>query len=53
MTIGRHLRTLESSAPAVVPSYVAMARRTAERAEAAGRLGEAEAAAVIAVLDRS
>jgi hypothetical protein len=33
-----HLRTLGAAAPDVVPAYVAMARRTAERAHASGQL---------------
>lgn len=52
-TITRHLRALSISAPDVVASYVAMARRTAERAEAAGRLPADRAAAVRAALDAS
>jgi predicted short-subunit dehydrogenase-like oxidoreductase (DUF2520 family) len=45
-TVRTHLRTLAVSAPDVVPSYVAMARRTAERARDAGRLTDAQFAAV-------
>lgn len=52
-TITTHLRTLAASAPDVLPSYRAMARRTAERALAAGRLGEAEAAAVLRALEQT
>jgi predicted short-subunit dehydrogenase-like oxidoreductase (DUF2520 family) len=51
-TISTHLRTLTESAPGVVPSYIAMARRTAERARAAGRLDAVRAGAVIATLEQ-
>jgi hypothetical protein len=46
-----HVRTLARTAPDVLPSYVAMARRTAERAQAAGRLSAAQAGAVLAALE--
>lgn len=49
-TVSTHLDTLRRSAPDVLPSYRAMARRTAERALAAGRLSEDQAAAVMEVL---
>jgi predicted short-subunit dehydrogenase-like oxidoreductase (DUF2520 family) len=45
-TVRTHLRTLQASAPAILPSYVAMARRTAERAHDAGRLTDEQLAAV-------
>jgi predicted short-subunit dehydrogenase-like oxidoreductase (DUF2520 family) len=45
-TVETHLRTLAARAPDVLPSYVAMARRTGERAHAAGRLTDAQAAAI-------
>jgi predicted short-subunit dehydrogenase-like oxidoreductase (DUF2520 family) len=50
-TLGTHLRTLAAQAPAVLPSYVAMARRTAERAHAAGRLDDVRTTAVLETLD--
>jgi predicted short-subunit dehydrogenase-like oxidoreductase (DUF2520 family) len=37
-TVARHLDTLAASAPESVPTYLALARRTADRALAAGRL---------------
>jgi predicted short-subunit dehydrogenase-like oxidoreductase (DUF2520 family) len=43
-TIARHLRVLAESAPAAVPAYRALARRTADRALAAGTLTPAAAA---------
>jgi len=49
-TLATHVDTLARSAPDALPSYLAMARRTAERALAAGRLTEAQAAAVLEVL---
>jgi predicted short-subunit dehydrogenase-like oxidoreductase (DUF2520 family) len=52
-TLSAHLATLGTAAPDVLPSYVAMARRTAERAHDAGRLDDARTAAVLAVLDGS
>jgi predicted short-subunit dehydrogenase-like oxidoreductase (DUF2520 family) len=52
-TLTTHLRTLARAAPDVLPSYVAMARRTAERAQASGRLTADQAAAVLAVLEAS
>ncbi|MCW2594247.1 MAG: putative oxidoreductase, contains short-chain dehydrogenase and domain [Jatrophihabitans sp.] len=50
-TVSTHVRTLAHDAPDVLPSYLAMARRTAERAQAAGRLTAAQATAVLAALD--
>jgi predicted short-subunit dehydrogenase-like oxidoreductase (DUF2520 family) len=50
-TLTTHLRTLAAEAPEVLPSYVAMARRTAERARAAGRLDAARADAVLQALE--
>ncbi|HZY76753.1 MAG TPA: DUF2520 domain-containing protein [Jatrophihabitantaceae bacterium] len=50
-TVAAHLRTLQAAAPDVLPSYRAMARRTAERARDAGRLDGTQFAAVIEVLD--
>ncbi|MGI8679239.1 MAG: Rossmann-like and DUF2520 domain-containing protein [Jatrophihabitans sp.] len=45
-TVRAHVRTLAGSAPDVLPSYVAMARRTAERAFGSGRLTPNQLAAV-------
>jgi predicted short-subunit dehydrogenase-like oxidoreductase (DUF2520 family) len=42
-TVRTHLTTLAQDAPETVPSYIAMARRTAERALSAGRLNAAQA----------
>ena len=50
-TLTTHLNTLATDAPAVLPAYVAMARRTAERARDSGRLDATQAAAVLALLD--
>jgi predicted short-subunit dehydrogenase-like oxidoreductase (DUF2520 family) len=50
-TVSTHVRTLAHDAPDVLPSYLALARRTAERAQAAGRLTATQATAVLAVLD--
>ncbi|HEU5008385.1 MAG TPA: DUF2520 domain-containing protein [Jatrophihabitantaceae bacterium] len=50
-TVAAHLRTLQAAAPDALPSYRAMARRTAERARDAGRLDAEQFAAVIEVLD--
>ncbi len=49
-TVAAHLDTLGRSAPDVLPAYVAMARRTAQRALAAGRLTAAQASAVLELL---
>lgn len=49
-TVRRHLRTLVDQAPGSVPSYVAMARRTAQRALASGRLKRHEAAPLLDLL---
>jgi predicted short-subunit dehydrogenase-like oxidoreductase (DUF2520 family) len=49
-TVTAHVATLARSAPEVLPSYVAMARRTAERAQASGRLSAERAAEVLAAL---
>ena len=50
-TLRRHRAALQAAAPELLPSYLAMARRTAERARAAGRLDRARAAAVLEVLE--
>ncbi len=53
-TVRRHLRTLVEQAPESVASYVAMARHTAQRALAAGRLKRHEATPLLDLLaDRS
>lgn len=52
-TLSTHLRTVASQAPDVLPSYLAMARRTAQRAHAAGRLSDSQLAAVIETLEQS
>jgi predicted short-subunit dehydrogenase-like oxidoreductase (DUF2520 family) len=49
-TLQRHRRALSERAPELLPSYLAMARRTAERAAAAGQLDQAHAAAVLDAL---
>ena len=49
-TLRRHRRALTESAPQLLPSYLAMARRTAERAHAAGMLDDAANAAVLEAL---
>lgn len=49
-TVGHHLQTLTERAPDAVAAYVAMARRTAERTLAAGRLKPHEAAPVLDAL---
>ncbi|MET7470251.1 Rossmann-like and DUF2520 domain-containing protein [Micromonospora sp. NPDC005686] len=50
-TVRRHLDRLARTAPESVPAYLALARRTADRAVAAGRLRPADAAALRNVLD--
>ena len=42
-TVRTHLATLRQDAPETVPSYIAMARRTAQRALSAGRLNAEQA----------
>jgi predicted short-subunit dehydrogenase-like oxidoreductase (DUF2520 family) len=49
-TLHKHRRALAESAPELLPSYLAMARRTAQRAQAAGRLATNRAAAVLDAL---
>ncbi len=49
-TVATHVDTLGRRAPDVLPAYLAMARRTAERARDSGRLTSAQADAVLAVL---
>ncbi|WBB48759.1 DUF2520 domain-containing protein [Verrucosispora sp. WMMA2044] len=50
-TVRRHLARLASTAPEAVEPYLVLARRTADRAVAAGRLRPADAAALFGVLD--
>jgi predicted short-subunit dehydrogenase-like oxidoreductase (DUF2520 family) len=49
-TVAAHLEALAATAPDVLPSYVAMARLTADRALATGRLDPERAGALLAVL---
>jgi predicted short-subunit dehydrogenase-like oxidoreductase (DUF2520 family) len=49
-TVARHLERLAAVAPDSVPAYVAMARRTADRAIAAGRLRPLDAERLLDVL---
>jgi predicted short-subunit dehydrogenase-like oxidoreductase (DUF2520 family) len=49
-TVARHLERLAAVAPDSVPAYVAMARRTADRAIAAGRLRPVDAERLLDVL---
>jgi predicted short-subunit dehydrogenase-like oxidoreductase (DUF2520 family) len=52
-TVRRHLARLAATAPESVPPYLALARRTADRAIAAGRLRPADAASLLDVLSGS
>ncbi len=49
-TVRRHLERLAATAPESVPPYLALARRTADRAIAAGRLRPADAESLLDVL---
>ena len=49
-TVAAHLEVLSAVAPEVLPSYVAMARLTADRALASGRLDPDRAGALLEVL---
>jgi predicted short-subunit dehydrogenase-like oxidoreductase (DUF2520 family) len=49
-TVAKHLDTLAATAPDSVPSYLALARRTADRAIAAGHLTPADAGPLLGVL---
>ena len=49
-TIARHVAAIEATAPDSVPAYVALARRTADRAIAAGHLRPHDAEALLGVL---
>ncbi len=51
-TVAVHVRTIAAAAPDVLPSYVAMARRTAERAQASGQLDAERALAVLRALEQ-
>lgn len=52
-TLATHLSTVGARAPDVLPSYLAMARRTAQRAHATGRLSDGQLAAVIETLEQA
>ncbi|MGI8761002.1 MAG: Rossmann-like and DUF2520 domain-containing protein [Jatrophihabitantaceae bacterium] len=52
-TVAAHLRTLDVEAPDASASYIAMARRSAERAHGSGRLDATQLAAVLGTLDRA
>jgi predicted short-subunit dehydrogenase-like oxidoreductase (DUF2520 family) len=52
-TVAAHLQTLTERAPSAVDAYVAMARRTTERALAAGRLKRHEGAPLLELLSGS
>jgi predicted short-subunit dehydrogenase-like oxidoreductase (DUF2520 family) len=52
-TVKKHLATLDASAPESVPPYLALARRTADRAITAGRLKATDAAPLLDVLART
>ncbi|MFI7592458.1 Rossmann-like and DUF2520 domain-containing protein [Micromonospora sp. NPDC049359] len=49
-TVERHLARLTATAPESVPAYLALARRTADRAIAAGRLRPVDAQSLLGVL---
>jgi predicted short-subunit dehydrogenase-like oxidoreductase (DUF2520 family) len=49
-TVAKHLERLAATAPDSVPSYLALARRTADRAIAAGRLRPVDAESLLDVL---
>ncbi|MFD6678746.1 Rossmann-like and DUF2520 domain-containing protein [Micromonospora parva] len=49
-TVRRHLDRLAATAPESVPAYLALARRTADRAIAAGRLRPVDAQSLLGVL---
>jgi predicted short-subunit dehydrogenase-like oxidoreductase (DUF2520 family) len=52
-TVAKHLATLDASAPESVAPYLALARRTADRAITAGRLKATDAAPLLDVLART
>jgi predicted short-subunit dehydrogenase-like oxidoreductase (DUF2520 family) len=49
-TIARHVAALRAVAPDSVPAYLALARRTADRAIASGRLRPRDAEPLLGVL---
>ena len=49
-TVARHMAVLQRVAPDSVPAYLALARRTADRAIASGRLHPADAAPLLGAL---
>lgn len=49
-TVARHLDRMDRAAPESVPAYLALARRTADRAIAAGRLRPVDAESLLDVL---
>jgi predicted short-subunit dehydrogenase-like oxidoreductase (DUF2520 family) len=51
-TVRRHVEVLTDAAPEAAPAYLVLARRTAARALAAGRLSQDEAAALLDALDQ-
>ncbi len=51
-TVARHLTTMEQAVPDSVPAYLALARRTADRAIASGRLRAVDAEPLLEVLAR-
>jgi predicted short-subunit dehydrogenase-like oxidoreductase (DUF2520 family) len=51
-TVAKHLAALDATAPGSVPPYLALARRTADRAIAAGRLRPIDAEPLLDVLTR-
>ena len=50
ISIAKHISTLLAVAPDSVPAYLALARRTADRAIAAGRLRPMDAEPLLGVL---
>ncbi len=52
-TVHAHLQDIADNAPATIPSYVAMARATADRAVLDGRLLPIRAARIVAMLDEA
>ncbi len=50
-TVRKHVSTLADAAPELLPSYLAMARRTARRAQESGRLNDGQLAAVEEALE--
>jgi predicted short-subunit dehydrogenase-like oxidoreductase (DUF2520 family) len=52
-TVAAHIATLRKQAPVQVASYIAMARRTAQRAVSSGRISASQAAAVESALEAS